>query len=177
MIDMENTRRIAGKIIAESEGARRERAIHELDQQFKQPPVVPSNRSLYQQLLAAGVELEHHESDLYAKVTPESTRIIKESGHSSSVFRSEVDGQMWYDLPFAYKPFWHAKMADDSRYQPTTDVRHPMYEVSDKIGELRNSVVQEPTMKADRILGDLLQGLRQASDAVHKHLDTNYRWD
>ena len=164
-------------VIAESDGARREREIAELDRQFEQPPVVPANRSLHRQLLAAGVDLDHHESDLYAMVTPESRRIVEESGHSSTMFTSEVDGKLWYDLPFAFEPFWRAKMADDSRHQPTTDVRHPMYEVGDKIGELRVAVVSDPTMKADQILGGLLQGLRQASDAVHKHLDANYRWD
>jgi len=97
----------ARQMLAESEGAQREREIHELDQQFDQPSAVPANRSLHQQLLAAGTELDSHESDLYAKVTPESTRIVRESGHSSSVFMS--DGEMWYDLPFAYDPFWDKK--------------------------------------------------------------------
>lgn len=164
-------------VIAESEGAHREREIAELDQQFDTPAVLPTNRSLHQQLLAAGVELNNHESDLYAKVTPESRRIVEESDHSSSVFTSQIDGELWYDLPFAFEPFWRAKTAGDSRYQPTTDVRHPMYEASDKIGELRNSVVQDPTMKVDQVLGDLLQGLRQAHDAVRRHLDANYLWD
>lgn len=100
-----NTRRI----VSESEGARREREIDELNQQFEQPPVLPGNRSIHQQLLAAGVELDSHESDLYAKVTPESTRIVEESDHSSSMFRSEVDGKMWFDLPFAYEPYWRAR--------------------------------------------------------------------
>lgn len=99
----------AMRVVSESEGARREREIHELEQQFEQPSVLPANRSIHQQLLGAGVELDSHESDLYAKVGPESTRIIEESGHSSSMFQSEVDGQMWYDLPFAYDPFWRAK--------------------------------------------------------------------
>ncbi len=99
----------ARRTIAESEGATREREIHELDQQFDQPSVLPTNRSLHQQLLAAGVEVDSHESDLYAMVTPESSRIVEESGHSSTMFKSEKDGEMWYDLPFAFDPFWAKK--------------------------------------------------------------------
>ena len=174
---MRNARRIAGRIVTESEGARREREIHELDQQFEQPPVVPANRSLHQQLLAAGVEVDNHESDLYAKVTPESTRIIEESGHSSSVFTSQIDGKRWYDLPFAFEPFWNAKTADDNRKRTTADVRHPMYEMSDKIGELLDAVAGESNMVDDRVLGRLLQRLRRDSDALRNHLDANYSWD
>ena len=93
-------------VISESEGGRREREIHELDRQFDTPAVVPTNRSLHQQLLAAGVDVDSHESDLYAMVTPESRRIVEESGHGSTMFRSEADGKLWYDLPFAFDPFW-----------------------------------------------------------------------
>lgn len=104
----------ARRTIAESDGARRERAIQARDQQFEQPPVVPTNRSIHQQMLAAGVEVDHHESDLYARVTPESTRILEEAGivvdgHNASVFTSEVDGERWYDLLFKYDPFWAKK--------------------------------------------------------------------
>lgn len=101
----------ARRVVSESEGARAEREIHELDQQFEQPPVVPTNRSIHQQMLAAGVEIDNHESDLYAMVTPESTRILEEAGiaidgHNASVFTSQIDGKRWYDLPFKYDPFW-----------------------------------------------------------------------
>lgn len=101
----------ARRIVSESEGGRREREIRDLDRQFEQPAVVPTNRSLQQQLLAAGVEIDHHESDLYAKVTPESTRILEDAGivvdgHNASVFTSQIDGERWYDLPFKYDQFW-----------------------------------------------------------------------
>lgn len=175
---MGNARRIASRIVAETGGARREREIDELDRQFNRPAVVPTNRSIHQQLLAAGVELDSHESDLYAKVTPESTHIVEESGHSSSVFKSENDGQMWYDLPFAYEPFWRAKpRVADSRRPVTTDVRHPMYELGDKLGELGDAVRGDPVMTDDRVLGTLLDRMVQARAAMHRHLEEHYLWD
>ncbi len=67
--------------------------------------------SLYTELLAAGVPLDSHESDLYAKLTPESERIVRASGRSFTVFTSQIDGQRWYDLPFAFDPWWDAKAA------------------------------------------------------------------
>jgi len=69
------------------------------------------------------------------------------------------------------------KAVVDERHQPRTDVRHPMLEMGDKLGTLRSSVGSEPSMRADRSLGGLLQELQQAYDAVRVHLDANYRWD
>ena len=92
-----------------SEGARRERDIHELQQQFDAPPAeTPTNRSLYQQMLVAEVPVDSHESDLYVKVTPESTRIIEEADLQSAptTFTSPMDGEPWYEIPFGYDPFW-----------------------------------------------------------------------
>lgn len=67
--------------------------------------------TIYEQLKAAGVPLNSHESDLYAKVTPESKAIVEKWEHfqNASQFTSQIDGQRWYDLPFAYDPFWKAK--------------------------------------------------------------------
>jgi len=109
-----NAKRAAMRIFAESEGAREIREQHELEQQWGQPSVVPDNRSLHQQLLAAGVELDSHESDLYAKVTPESTAILERAGQRPSTFRNP-EGDLWYDIPFAYEPFWKRKEQHNPR--------------------------------------------------------------
>lgn len=74
----------------------------------------------YQRLKEAGVPLDNHESDLYAKVTPESTIIItgyenvrKVTGKGAplnvSTFKSNIDGTLWYDIPFAFDPWWEAR--------------------------------------------------------------------
>jgi hypothetical protein len=64
--------------------------------------------NVHEQLSKAGVELDHHASDLYAKRTPVSERILRGYEHRRNVttFRSNVDGTVWYDIPFAYMPFW-----------------------------------------------------------------------
>ena len=64
--------------------------------------------TLYEEATAQGIETGSHESDLYLKDSPQ-TRILimkhmKKSG--SSIFRSNVDGLIWWDCPFAYDPFW-----------------------------------------------------------------------
>jgi hypothetical protein len=64
--------------------------------------------TVYEQLSRAGVELDHHESDLYARVTPESRAIVEayEFRNNVTTFRSQIDGTPWYDVPFAYDPYW-----------------------------------------------------------------------
>ena len=67
--------------------------------------------SIYEQMKAAGVETSNHESDLYAKVTPESKKIVKEYEHRGTVstFTNRQGGGLWYDIPFAFDPYWHKR--------------------------------------------------------------------
>lgn len=64
--------------------------------------------NIYDQMAEAGVPLAHHESDLYAKVTPVSKAIVLGYEHRSNVTRFNAsDGTgIWFDMPFAYQPFW-----------------------------------------------------------------------
>lgn len=65
--------------------------------------------TIYNDLLAAGVELDSHESDLYAVVTPTSTAIVDRyiaAGNRVTGFTALADGRRWYDIPFAFDPFW-----------------------------------------------------------------------
>ena len=62
--------------------------------------------TIYEQLKAAGVPLDHHESDLYARVEPKSRAIVAANYPSAKMFRSQIDGELWYDIPFAYDPWW-----------------------------------------------------------------------
>lgn len=64
--------------------------------------------NIYQEMVKAGVEITNHESDLYAKVTPESEAIVKAYEFKSNVrrFINNIDGLSWFDIPFAFSPYW-----------------------------------------------------------------------
>ena len=64
----------------------------------------------YTALVAAGVPIDHHESDLYCLATPEARQIVKLSGWSHTTFTSQIDGRIWFDIPFGYEPFWGARV-------------------------------------------------------------------
>jgi hypothetical protein len=67
-----------------------------------------SGGDIYDTLKAAGCKLDHHESDLYVKATPEALALTA-GAPNRSFFTSQIDGQRWIELPFMYKPFWAAK--------------------------------------------------------------------
>lgn len=70
---------------------------------------------LYNTMLNATTpaERDHHVSDLYIKVTPATMRIIDRYEFSSQVssFRDQTDPlrALWYDIPFAYLPYWQGR--------------------------------------------------------------------
>ncbi len=59
---------------------------------------------IHQELKEAGVKLDHHCCDLYALKCPESTAIIARYRFKTNVttFISQLDGQVWYEIPFAF---------------------------------------------------------------------------
>lgn len=70
------------------------------------------NAGIYAELVAIGAELDHHESDLYVKVTPETNVALErhKSGYRLSFFVSPIDNRLWCEVPFAYSPFWETKV-------------------------------------------------------------------
>ena len=52
----------------------------------------------------------HHESNLYLKVNSTSSLIVGALDNDAllSTFRSQIDGTIWYELPFCYIPGWTA---------------------------------------------------------------------
>ena len=65
---------------------------------------------IYEAIKAAGVETDHHEADLYAPVNEITEKLVAEYEFKRNVtrFRCAIDGKMWFDIPFAYTPFWEA---------------------------------------------------------------------
>ena len=58
-----------------------------------------------------GNEIDHHQSDLYLKVTPISQELVNNYEFKGNVkrFYSRVDNSSWFDIPFAYSPYWMRK--------------------------------------------------------------------
>lgn len=70
--------------------------------------------SLYTDLCDAKIPMDHHESDLYVKVTVQSAAILANyknviERRFIKTFRHQVTQDIWYDIPFAYEPFWERK--------------------------------------------------------------------
>ena len=55
-----------------------------------------------------GNEIDHHQSDLYLKVTPVSEVLVKNYEFKNNVkrFYCRLDKSSWFDIPFGYTPFW-----------------------------------------------------------------------
>ena len=71
--------------------------------------------TVYEKVIAAGLDYDSHASDLYVPVCPESERIVAEYEFSCNVtlFRSPIDGKVWFDIPFANDPWWTAHKRND----------------------------------------------------------------
>lgn len=75
----------------------------------------PKEESLYAALVAAGIPIGSHESDIYFPVTEETKAILKRfplQKANAEVFKNQVEGGLWYDVPFAYLPFWDKRMRE-----------------------------------------------------------------
>ena len=65
--------------------------------------------SIYDQVIESGLAFDHRESDLYIRVCPKAWAMISCYVHKANVttFICQLDGQEWFDVPFAYDPYWN----------------------------------------------------------------------
>jgi hypothetical protein len=69
--------------------------------------------TIYDEMIAAGVPCENHYSDLYVPVTDATRGILAKYPEANvTVFSSSIDGKLWYDIAFAYAPFWQSRGVD-----------------------------------------------------------------
>lgn len=73
--------------------------------------------TLYSDCVAAGVQVDHHESDLYIPANETTRALLVKHGARASIFTSQIDGKPWYDVPFAYQPFWDAKASNKRHFR------------------------------------------------------------
>ncbi len=75
-------------------------------------PKPEKHDTLYDACVAAGLAIDSHESDMYLLDTPKAVSLIvtyRGVRHGAKRFRSAVDGKMWWDVPFAFAPFWRSR--------------------------------------------------------------------
>jgi hypothetical protein len=65
-------------------------------------------KNIYDRACIQHLEIASHYSDLYLKQSPLATQLVKDYTYSAQVstFLSAIDGVVWYDIPFAYTPYW-----------------------------------------------------------------------
>ena len=74
---------------------------------------------LYDDLIDAGVAVDSHESDLYCQANEHARAILARYPMAKAIARTFINqappnvGQPWFDIPFAYAPFWRAKQERD----------------------------------------------------------------
>lgn len=62
---------------------------------------------IYFRLVAAGCLIDHHESDLYVKDSPEAREVLRTADiRDIKSFLGNHDRELWFELPFMYVPFW-----------------------------------------------------------------------
>ena len=76
--------------------------------------IIYNELTIYDELVAAGIPIDSHESDLYVPVTKETIEILAKypiHKKNTTMFRHQIKGQPYYDIPFAYQPFWDKKLS------------------------------------------------------------------
>lgn len=67
-------------------------------------------KNIYKQALMKMSEkdIDHYNSDLYLRINSISKKLIQEYNFKENVetFVDEIDHELWYDIPFAYLPFY-----------------------------------------------------------------------
>lgn len=66
-------------------------------------------KTLYEKCTELNIPTDSHESDLYIPVNDVTKSLIGEYEYKSNVkqFVSQIDGRLWFDIPFGYTPFWN----------------------------------------------------------------------
>lgn len=69
-------------------------------------------KDIYTEAKKMNAEIDHHESDLYIIKNADTEKLIADYEFKQNVktFRHVETGAIWYDIPFAYSPYWDAKI-------------------------------------------------------------------
>lgn len=69
---------------------------------------------IYTEAKRAHLEIDSHYSDLYLRSGPEADALVRlrrlQSGMAPErKFTSNIDGKSWWDIPFAFSPYWEKR--------------------------------------------------------------------
>lgn len=69
-------------------------------------------KDIYQAAIDQGLNVDHYESTLYLQVNEKSQDLVDRYEFKQNVktFISCLDQELWFDIPFAYSPFWTKKI-------------------------------------------------------------------
>ena len=65
-------------------------------------------KTFYQEVIEAGIICDNHFSDLYIPKNEETTKLLKKCNKVGYPFIDQITGAWWYDVPFAYDPFFYS---------------------------------------------------------------------
>ncbi len=71
------------------------------------------NTSIYEQAksILPEKDIQNHESDLYLAVSKESAQLVADYKFKQNVtVFNGSDNRNWFDIPFAFEPFWSEKI-------------------------------------------------------------------
>lgn len=66
------------------------------------------NERIFDKIVRLNIPYDHHEADLYISVTEQTQDILSRYEWQCNVttFKNQIDGKPWFDIPFAYLPYW-----------------------------------------------------------------------
>ena len=75
---------------------------------------IPGPTELYEEIVkvAKPEEIGHWVSDLQCKVTPDTQVVVDryDYKHLVTTFHSAIDNTLWFEIPFAFVPFWKGEV-------------------------------------------------------------------
>lgn len=71
---------------------------------------VEETPNLFDLVLSTHTPFSNHESDLYIPANDKTRAMLKEFPHlTKTTFQNQVEGGTWFDIPFAFIPWWEKR--------------------------------------------------------------------
>jgi hypothetical protein len=66
--------------------------------------------NIYAECVELGIPTNSHYSDLYIPANQQTAALLKKHNITTAkIFTNQVEGGLWYDIPFAYSPWWEKR--------------------------------------------------------------------